>query len=86
MTENNTNFKSGKLALFYALTTGLLAWVAGCVLVFVWVGLTGISPISAMGRMFIYHYLYFYLYFAIIAVFYSGWLYCYLLNIRQARK
>ena len=37
MTENNTNFKSGKLALFYALTTGLLAWVAGCVLVFAWV-------------------------------------------------
>jgi hypothetical protein len=29
MTENNTNFKPGKLALFYALTTGLLAWVAG---------------------------------------------------------
>ena len=86
MTKNNTILKSGKLALFYALTTGLLAWVAGCVLVFAWVGLTGIPPISAMFRMFIYHYLYFYLYFAIIAVFYSGWLYCYLLNIRQARK
>ncbi len=86
MTENNTILKSGKLALFYALTTGFLAWVAGCVLVFAWVGLTGVPPISAMFRMFIYHYLYFYLYFAIIAVFYSGWLYCYLLNIRQARK
>ena len=36
MTENNTILKSGKLALFYALTTGLLAWVAGCVLVFAW--------------------------------------------------
>ena len=37
MTENNTILKSGKLALFYALTTGFLAWVAGCVLVFAWV-------------------------------------------------
>ena len=46
MTENNTILKSGKLALFYALTTGLLAWVAGCVLVFAWVGLTGVPPIS----------------------------------------
>ena len=59
MTENNTNLKSGKLALFYALTTGFLAWVAGCVLVFAWVGLTGVPPISAMFRMFLYHYLYF---------------------------
>ena len=59
MSENNTILKSGKLALFYALTTGLLAWVAGCVLVFAWVGLTGVSPISAMFRMFLYHYLYF---------------------------
>ncbi len=83
--ESEQANKNYALAAYYAISAGILGWVAGCMVVLLLIGAWPLA-VGIFIRMFCYHIEYFYLYLAIISVLYSIFLYLWLLYHPHSRK